>query len=70
MKNENYNLIKMLHNTLDDLWRLEKYYIRDAKKAKCKSCQKILENMRKDIKKHVNSLTAELGSHIKAKKLK
>ena len=70
MKNENYNLIKTLHNTLDDLWRIEKFYIRDAKKAKCKGCQKVFGQMKKDIGKHIDMLTEELGKHITSKKFK
>lgn len=70
MKNENYNLIKMLHNSLDDLWRVEKFYQRDSKKSKCKSCQSIYGLMRKDIKKHIDLLQKEIASHIKAKKFK
>ena len=69
MKNENYNLLKMLHNTLDDLWRIEKYYSKDAQKSKCKNCQALYRTMQKDIQKHVAELTRELGSHYKSKKL-
>ncbi|MBD3359945.1 MAG: hypothetical protein GF365_04540 [Candidatus Buchananbacteria bacterium] len=68
MKNANYNLIKMLHNSLDDLWRLENFYIKDAKKIKCKGCQGVYEQMRVDLKKHINLLQDELAEHIKKDK--
>jgi len=51
MKNVNYNLIKSLHNALDDLWRLEKFYVRDAKAAKCHSMggmKKMVETRKKE----------------------
>lgn len=70
MKNENYNLIKMLHNSLDDLWRVEKFYHRDSKKSKCTSCAGIYEMMKKDIKKHIDLLQKEIASHIAKKKFK
>ncbi len=50
MQNINYDLIKLLHVKLDSVWRLEKYYINDAKTANCESApalEKILEEDRK-----------------------
>ncbi|MBN1325409.1 hypothetical protein JW977_00295 [Candidatus Falkowbacteria bacterium] len=70
MKNINYNLIKMLHTKLDDLWRIEKYYLRDAQKAKSKSCVKMFKVMQGDLKKHIEMLTKELERHIKNKQFK
>lgn len=68
MKNVNYNVIKLLHNQLDDLWRIEKHYQKDAKKTKC-GCAKLLATMRNDLKKNVVLLKEELGSHHKTDKL-
>ena len=60
----------MLHNTMDDLWRIEKYYHRDAKKSKCTSCAGIYNLMRKDIKKHIDLLQKEITGHINKKTFK
>ncbi len=65
MKNINYDLIKTLHSKLDNMWRIEKYYLEDANKAKCHSVPawgKILE----DEKKHVDMLKKEIEMRIKA----
>ncbi len=70
MKNINYNLIKMLHTKLDDLWRIENYYLRDAQKSKSTSCVKMFKVMQKDLKKHIDLLTAEIGRHMKNKQFK
>jgi len=70
MKNENYNLIKMLHTKLDDMWRLENYYLRDAQKAKCAGCQELYQTMIRDIKKHLELLTREVEAHAKSNRLK
>ncbi|MBI4138806.1 hypothetical protein HY479_01510 [Candidatus Uhrbacteria bacterium] len=68
MKNTNYNVLKLLHNQLDDLWRIEKHYLKDAKKSKC-GCPGILKTMRADLKKNVEMLKKELGTHHKMDKL-
>ena len=64
MKNVNYNLIKMLHNTLDDEWRIHKFYIKDAKSG-CKECAKIMERICMDLERHLRMLTKELQNHAK-----
>jgi hypothetical protein len=66
MKNINYDLIKTLHSKLDNIWRIEKYYIKDANKVKCHSVpawKEILE----DEKKHAEKLKKEIELRIKAK---
>jgi len=68
MKNINYNLIKLLHGKLDDLWRIEKFYLKDAQKAKCGNCQKILKEIQKGTKRHLEILVKEIGSHYQKKK--
>lgn len=65
MKNVNYNLIKLLHTTLDTVWRLEKYYLADAKEAKCHSVA-CLESMLEDARKHAEALRAEIKMRIEA----
>lgn len=65
MKNINYDLVKLLHMKLDSVWRLEKYYIRDANDAKCHSVP-ALEKMLADDKMHVKMLQDELKGRIKA----
>ena len=65
MKNINYDLIKLLHMKLDSVWRLEKFYIRDANDAKCHSVS-ALEKMVEDDKKHVKMLQEEIKGRIKA----
>ncbi len=65
MKDINYDLIKLLHCKLDTVWRLEKFYCNDAKKAGCKSA-KALEQILEDEKHHVNLLTEELKTRIDA----
>ncbi len=67
MKNVNYDLLKMLHNTLDDIWRLEKYYIRDAQKAKCHSVAALKEMLRNE-KRSAELLQKEIKLRVKAGK--
>jgi len=65
MKNINYDLIKTLHSKLDNIWRMEKYYIEDADKAKCHSVpawKKILV----EEKKHAEMLRKEIELRVKA----
>jgi len=68
MKNFNYNLIKMLHSKLDDLWRIEKFYLRDAKKSGSKSCEKLFKELQKDLKKEIGLLRQEIARHLSHKK--
>ncbi len=67
MKNINYDLLKLLHSTLDNVWRLENYYIRDAKAAKCHSV-KALEQMLKNERKHAETLKKEISMRMNARK--
>ena len=50
---------------LDSVWRLEKFYVRDANEAKCHSVP-ALEKMLEDDKKHVQMLQEEIKGRIKA----
>lgn len=68
MKNVNYNVLKLLHNQLDDLWRIERHYQKDAKGCRC-GCAQLLKSMRSQLKKNVESLKKELAAHHKMNKL-
>ncbi len=63
MKNINYDLIKLLHMSLDKIWRLEKHYIKDAIKIKCHSVVS-LKKMLKEEKVHAALLTKEIEMRI------
>lgn len=65
MKNINYDLIKLLHMKLDSVWRLEKFYIKDADEAKCHSAP-ALEKILKDDKEHVKMLQEEIRGRVNA----
>lgn len=64
MKNINYDLIKLLHMSLDKMWRLEKYYIKDAIKIKCHSVA-ALKKMLKEEKVHTAMLINEIEMRVK-----
>jgi len=67
MKNINYDLLKMLHGTLDSIWRLEKFYVKDADAAKCHSkgaLQKILEDERVHAKMLHEEIKARMNANI------
>ncbi|MBI2099497.1 hypothetical protein HYT45_03765 [Candidatus Uhrbacteria bacterium] len=68
MKNVNYNLIKMLHAALDDAWRVEKHYLRDARGAKCKECEALMKKLWKNAQEAAGNLQKEMSRHMKASK--
>jgi hypothetical protein len=65
MKNVNYDLVKLLHSKLDNAWRLEKYYLADAKEVKCHSAP-ALEKILEEEKRHINMLKDEIKLRIEA----
>lgn len=65
MKNANYNLVKMLLAKLDDTWRLERHYAKDAEDLGCKGCQSILEKILEADAEHAEMLRRELSRHMK-----
>lgn len=67
MKNINYDLIKTLHIKLDMVWRLEKYYVKDAEEAKCHSAA-AMKQILADERSHVEALKKEIEMRIKAGK--
>lgn len=65
MKDINYDLVKLLQCKMNNVWRLEKFYCSDAKKATCTSVDslaKILE----DEKRHVDMIRNEIATRVKA----
>jgi len=65
MKNINYDLVKLLHTTLDAIWRLENHYIADAEKVNCHSVS-ALKQILEDEKKHAEMLRAEIKMRMDA----
>ena len=65
MKNINYDLLKLLHSKLDTVWRLEKFYVRDADEAKCHS-KGALEQILKEEREHIAMLRQEIKGRIDA----
>jgi hypothetical protein len=65
MKNANYKLVKMLLAKLDDTWRLEQHYAKDAKELGCKGCQEILKKILRSDAEHADMLRRELSKHMK-----
>ncbi|KKP97897.1 MAG: hypothetical protein US71_C0008G0012 [Parcubacteria group bacterium GW2011_GWD2_38_12] len=63
MKNHNYDLTKMFFAALDDSWRLEKYYIKDAES--CSHCAEVFKKMKEDIDGHIEMLRGEIIKHAK-----
>lgn len=65
MKNINYDLLKLLHVKLDNVWRLEKYYIQDAEEAKCHSVP-ALKKILTEEKNHADMLAQEIKMRMDA----
>lgn len=62
MKNLHYDLLKLLHSKLDDVWRIEKHYLRDAKD--CERCEALFKKMLDEWSRHAEELEAELAKHM------
>lgn len=60
MRNVNYNLVKLLLAKMDHVWRLENYYLNDAKQEDRVSIQ-TLEQILEDEKRHVEMLRREVA---------
>lgn len=65
MKDVNYDLVKLLHSTLDIVWRLEHHYIKDAEAVKCHSVP-ALQLILEDEKKHARMLSDEIKMRMDA----
>lgn len=59
MKNINYDLVKLLHSTLDIVWRLENHYIKDAEKAQ-NPCLADLNQMLEQERQHADMLAKHI----------
>lgn len=67
MKDINYyDLLKLLLAKLDTIWRLEKHYLADAKKANCSSAS-VLEKILEEEKRHVAELKKSLEQRVDTK---
>jgi hypothetical protein len=60
MRNVNYNLTKLLLSKMDNAWRLENHYIKDAGAEGCHSLA-ALEEILADEKKHIELLRKEVA---------
>lgn len=60
MKNINYDLVKLLHSKMDNVWRLENYYVRDSESIKCHSVD-ALKQILEDEKRHIEMLRTEIA---------
>ena len=57
----NYDKIKLVYKLSSLLWFIQKSAIKDAEAAKDAACVEALRNMEKDLKKHLDVLTAQAG---------
>lgn len=62
MRNYNYNLVKLLHCALDNVWRIEKHYENDSADLSC-GCKDLLDKIKKDNQKHAEMLLKEISKH-------
>lgn len=53
MNNSKYNKIKVLHDASALCWFIEMHALEDAQKAGDKECIGMLENLKKDLEKHI-----------------
>ena len=70
MKNANYNLVKLLLAKLDDAWRVEQHYLKDAEDHDCVTCQELLRTILGGDREHIEALRQELAKHIKEDEFK
>jgi rubrerythrin len=67
MRNVNYNLVKMLLAKMDNAWRLENYYIKDAETDECPSLS-VFREMLEDEKRHIELLREQISKRCDTKK--
>lgn len=65
MQNINYDLVKLLHATLDTIWRLKQHYVQDAEGAKCHSVPALKEIL-EDEQRHARMLRDEIKMRMDA----
>jgi hypothetical protein len=61
MDNCTYNKTKLLHEMAKLTGFIEKYAKKDAKSAKHGKCSKMINDLHKDLKKHMDTLSKALG---------
>lgn len=60
-----YNKIKLLYKLSASLWFIEKHALEDSKKAHDEKCFAELEELKKDLEKHVEKMKQLLCKDIK-----
>ena len=55
MNNDKYNKVKILNDLSALCWFIEKHALGDAKKENDQECMVLLENIKKDLDKHINT---------------
>lgn len=55
MNNDKYNKVKILSDLSALCWFIEKHALIDAKKENDQECMVLLENIKKDLDKHINT---------------
>jgi hypothetical protein len=60
LNNDTYNKTKLVHELGSIAWFLEKHAIKDAQAAKDKDCVKVLQDLEKDLHKHISQLQQAL----------
>lgn len=61
LKNRDHNLIHQLSEISDSLWRIEKYYLEEAKG--CDSCLDLWRKLYQDYEDHIFRLSEEVKKH-------
>ncbi len=67
MRNVNYNLVKMMLSKMDNAWRLENYYVKDAEAEGCESAA-ALRDILEDEKRHIEVLRGEVSKRCGSEK--
>lgn len=64
MKNSNYNLLNILTQKLQAIWRYDQY-IQDAEKEGCQSCVELWKRLKKIDQSQIQELRAEIENHVR-----
>ena len=65
MNNINYDLVKLLHTTLDTIWRLENHYLKDAEEATCHSVPALKKILAQE-NEHAKMISEEIKMRMNA----
>ncbi|MBD3318346.1 hypothetical protein GF342_00370 [Candidatus Woesearchaeota archaeon] len=63
LENHVYNLMQQLVEEHKSLWRIKKFYTKDA--GKCKDCKAFWAKMKKDKEDHIKELRGLIKKHLK-----